>query len=295
MSPRNYKTAFTKVLYKVMGYSMVLLCFVLICGLFLTQNQKSKSDLSGQVATMSAPLNPSAKAWGIFDPTTGQVLKGVNTNERHAIASVTKLFVAESVLRSSRKGETFTISSSDLETEGRAGKLEYGEKVTPYALLFPLLIESSNDAGEAIRRFLGEEFDDSLKNIESSLSLNDTYIFDASGLSSQNVSTVHDLAILYSYVRNTHPHILDITQLRTYIGPHTGYVNNDPARTFPNFAGGKHGYTPEAGRTFVGSFTLPDSQKEIGIILLGSDNLTSDIEKILTYRNSKEASDIMTQ
>jgi D-alanyl-D-alanine carboxypeptidase len=186
------------------------------------------------------------------------------------------------------KDTVFTITYADLAPEGRAGKLVYGEQVTPYSLLFPLLIESSNDAGEAIKRFLGTEFDTSLHDIETELALTETHIVDGSGLSAQNTSSPHDLARLYAYLKKTHPHILDITQLDTYIGPRTGYVNNDPAHSLPNFVGGKHGYTPEAGKTFVGSFIVPDSKREVGIVLLGSNDLLSDIEKLL-------ASDIMAQ
>lgn len=271
-----------------MGYSVLTLCFIVVSGFIFLEQDKPKSSLQTLTASVSAPGTPTAKAWAIFDPKTGAILSGVQSEKSYPIASVTKLFIAETALRSSEKNTAFTITYADLATEGRAGKLVYGETVTPYSLLFPLLIESSNDAGEAIKRFLGKEYDTSIHEIEDQLLLTQTHIVDGSGLSPQNTSSAHDLAILYTYIKKTHPHILDITQLGTYIGPRTGYVNNDPARSLPNFVGGKHGYTPEAGKTFVGSFTLPHSNKEIGIVLLGSDDLLHDIEKLL-------ASDIMAQ
>lgn len=288
MSPRNFKTAFLKTIRRIMGYSIIVLCFIIATGFYLIDHHKPKDSFQTLTASVSAPGTPSAKAWALFDPKTGEILSGTNKEESYPIASVTKLFIAETVLRSPEKDTTFAITYADLGTEGRAGKLVYGEQVTPYTLLFPLLIESSNDAGEAVRRFLGKEFDVSIQDIENQLVLKQTHIVDGSGLSAQNTSSAHDLAILYAYIKNTHPHILDITQLGTYIGPRTGYVNNDPARSLSNFVGGKHGYTPEAGKTFVGSFILPDSKREIGIVLLGSDDLLHDIEKLL-------ASDIMTQ
>jgi D-alanyl-D-alanine carboxypeptidase len=58
-------------------------------------------------------------------------------------------------------------------------------------------------------------------------------------------------------------------------------VNNNPGRTFSNFTGGKQGYTPEAGKTFVGSFELPNAQGEIGIVLLRSTDLKTDIGRLL--------------
>lgn len=288
MSPKNFKTAFSRTIRRIIGYSVIALCFIVVSGLFLVEERKEVNLPVTQPASLQAPQTPSAKAWGVFDLETGRVQRGVDTDSSYPIASVTKLFVAEAVLRSSRKNETFTISYSDLATEGRAGKLVYGEKVTPYSLLFPLLLESSNDAGEAIRRFLGEEYDTSIHDLETSLSLHSTNIADGSGLSVKNTSSVHDLALMYSYLKETHPHILDITQLHTYIGENTGYVSNNPGGDFSNFQGGKHGFTPEAGKTFVGSFTVPDSNREVGIVLLGSNDLLHDIEKLL-------ASDIMAQ
>lgn len=281
MSPRNFKTAFLRTIRRIIGYSIIVLCFIVATGLYLLEHHEPKDSFQTLTASVSAPGTPSAKAWALFDPKTGEILSGVHKEESYPIASVTKLFIAETVLRSPGKDTAFAITYADLETEGRAGKLVYGEQVTPYTLLFPLLIESSNDAGEAIRRFQGKEFDVRIQDIENQLVLRQTHIVDGSGLSVHNTSSAHDLAILYAYIKNTHPHILDITQLDTYIGPRTGYVNNNPAHSLPNFVGGKHGYTPEAGKTFVGSFMLPHSKREIGIVLLSSTDLLSDIEKLL--------------
>ena len=51
------------------------------------------------------------------------------------------------IIYSTKKFEPFTITASDVATEGRAGKLVYGEKVTPYELLFPLLIGRPSQEG----------------------------------------------------------------------------------------------------------------------------------------------------
>jgi D-alanyl-D-alanine carboxypeptidase len=237
---------------------------------------------SGQFAE---PQGLTAEAWGIFNPETGSVLAGKNIEQKYPIASITKLFTAEAVLRSERQENTFSVAYSDLNTEGRAGKLAYGERVTPHALLFPLLIESSNDAAEAIKRYLGDEYVRALSDVNQNAGLHNTEIKDASGLSSGNVSTVTDLSSFFAHVRRVHPLILDITQLRIYVGPHTGYINNNPARSLSNFTGGKQGYTSEANRTFVGTFKLENGQ-EIGIVLFKSSDLLKDINELLTLGKS---------
>lgn len=240
------------------------------------------------IAQKEMPLPPtiSSHAWGIFSPETGVVLTGDNTNVSLPIASVSKLFTATVVMESAKKSDSMTILSSDVRTEGRSGKLVAGTKTTPYDLLFPLLIESSNDAGVAIARTLGKEFNTEIQEVVTTLSLINTHIVEPTGLSSKNISTVSDLSIFYAYVKRVHPHILDITELYTYIDNRTGYGNSNPARTLSSFTGGKQGYTDEAGRTFVGTFVLDDGVTEIGIVLLKSEHLLADIKAVLSYANS---------
>jgi D-alanyl-D-alanine carboxypeptidase len=207
---------------------------------------------------------------------------------------VTKLFTALAVMESDKKDEEFSIIASDMHTEGRAGKLVAGTKTTLYDLLFPLLIESSNDAGVAISRYMGPMFMDSIQKTLESQSLAHTRIVEPTGLSPKNISTVRDLAVFYAYVHKNHPHVLDITELYTYIDEHTGYGNSNPARKFSSFSGGKQGYTDEAGKTFVGTFMVSNSGKEIGIVLLKSSDLLEDIEHILVYAESiTNTSDIL--
>lgn len=241
-------------------------------------------DEVSQSALLPTSVALTTDTWGIFDPQTGEVLYGNNLDSPRPIASVTKLFTAYAALESTKRSQKTTITWSDLNVEGRAGKLYYGEETTPEELLFPLLIESSNDAGEAIRRTLGTDaFTESIETLKQDLSLQNTTITDASGLSPHNVSEVTDLARFYSHVRRTHPHILDITQLGMYIGKDAGLVNNNPARTLETFTGGKHGYTDEAGKTFVGTFRITPEGREVGVVLLGSEDLLSDINATVTY------------
>lgn len=224
--------------------------------------------------------------WGIFDVEQGVVIAGENIDTVRPIASVAKLFTGEVVLKSAQKNNKFLITVSDVETEGRAGKLEFGKYVTPYELLYPLLLESSNDAAHAIKRQLGDEYDTTLATLTSSLGLTHTVICDGSGLSPNNVSTIRELAKYYSHLKQSEPHLLDITQVQMFIAHDTGYVNNNPGRTFGSFRGGKQGLTDEAGRTFVGSFVTNDGENEYGVVLLGSNDLKADLVELQSYGES---------
>ncbi len=234
----------------------------------------------GQEALLIRAPELTTSTWGVFDPFTGSVRYGSDVDTVTPIASITKLFTAYAVLESGKGPSTTRILWSDVNAEGRAGKLVYNETYTLDELLFPLLIESSNDAGTALARVLGEQYSEVIATLSQSESLTATHIADGTGLSKDNTSTIRDLARFYAHVSERYPRITDITQLRMYLGQHGGLLNNDPLRTFPEFRGGKHGYTPEAGKTFVGTFSL-SSGRQVGIVLLGSTDLEKDTRAIL--------------
>lgn len=226
----------------------------------------------------------SAPSWAVFDVHTGNILFGENTSDIRPIASITKLFTAYAAVESDRIDDEVVITWADLNTEGRAGKLAYGDRLTVRELLFPLLIESSNDAGEAIRRTLGSDFEIQMTLLTKELALSGTTIADGSGLGSRNLSSPNDLAKFYAHLFRNHQHILDITKLKVYIGEDNGWTNTDPATEYDNFNGGKNGYTYEAGRTFLGSFKTGGKQsKDIGLVLLGSTDIAADIGQFTEY------------
>lgn len=209
----------------------------------------------------------SAKAYGIFDIETGEIILSHNADESLPIASVTKLFTAAAVLETDKVDEVLTVTQEDVATEGRAGKLVAGEKYQLRELLFPLLLESSNDAAAAFERTLG------------AIPFAGINLADASGLSANNRASVVELAGEVRKVYLTAPQVFDVTRLKQHIGEHTGWVNNSPVRDLPGYRGGKHGYTVAANRTLAAIFAEPSlGDRELGYIILGSDDIRADAE-----------------
>lgn len=268
----------------------VLVMFLVVAmSVFALQRTPFEGDpvqVSAQTQSVSVVVPDfeliSARAWGMFSIETGEVLGGSEIDTEYPIASVTKLFTAYAILQSSQRDSVVTITASDVATEGRSGKLIQGDTYSLYELLFPILLESSNDAAVATKRSMGAEYTQILEEIREELKLIHTTLSDSTGLSPRNVSTVHDLARFFSFLKRTEPHLVDITQLDTYVTERTGYINNNPVHQYENYRGGKHGFTDEAQETFVGSFKLP--QGEIGIILLGSTDIAEDIDVLLSYQ-----------
>lgn len=259
----------------------VLTAFVLLLRVQL-EVQTDDTLIVQKEGVIKEKLQMTALSWAIFDPSTGKIFDAKNPDEVRSIASLTKLYTAYAALNSNDIDTELIINWGDIVTEGRSGKLTYGERMSPRELLFPLLIESSNDAGEAIKRGLGDEFFITISLLHSALDLVHTEIVDGSGLSHKNISTAREFAVFYSHIYNMYPHILDITKLPLYVGETTGYVNNNPGRAFEEFSGGKNGYTTEARRTFIGTFEIQDG-KDIGIVFLGSEDSMRDLEIAVPY------------
>jgi D-alanyl-D-alanine carboxypeptidase len=234
-----------------------------------------------------------AEEWGIFDPETGALLRTSTEISTRPIASIAKLFSAAVVIKSAVWDTQVIIEHHDVGALGRAGRLTVGDVTTPYELVFPLILESSNDAAAAIERVLGSALYEDLSVLIADAQLENTVIVDASGLSPGNVSTVRDLALFFSYLKHNAPHVLDISQLYRYLTNTAAYQNNNPARMFEAFRGGKHGYTEEAGHTFLGMLSTAVEGREIGIVILGSSDLEADIASLYRFGTELVGSGIL--
>ena len=223
--------------------------------------------------------NVSAKSFFVFDMETGKKIGAKNENTVLPIASVSKLITAALVLQQKNIDATTSIKESDIETEGRAGKLKVTEVYSFRELLFPLLLESSNDAATALLRS-DSHLLQKMNDFTHRLGLKNSHFEDTSGLSDKNVSTAFELSVILRNLFTTEPHLFDITRLTQYIGTYTGWGNNNPLVQQDGYQGGKHGYTALADRTAVAVFK-EDSNGHIrtfGYVLLKSDTVLEDIK-----------------
>lgn len=223
----------------------------------------------------------SAKAFGIYDLESGMPLLTHNEYQELPIASVTKLIAASVLVDKYNLNDKVAITNEDIETEGRAGSLSAGEEYSFRELLFPLLLESSNDAAATYERATEGLVVQEMNHLATKLNLSQTNFSDASGLAASNVSSVSELSRLVRHVYQETPFVLDIARLRNFVGPYTTWTNNSPVLN-EQYLGGKHGYTEAAGRTIVAAFDedINDYQRRLVYIVLGSDNLLSDIDKL---------------
>ncbi len=229
----------------------------------------------------------SASSYLVADLDTGEVILEKNKGMTWPIASVTKLATALTSLEAVDQYRVAEVSRAAVSTYGTAGHLSPGDKLEVQYLLYPLLLESSNDAAEVIANQAGRShFIRTMNDKMQSIGLTQTHFEDPSGLSKNNVSTAEDLFRLASYVYKYKSYIFEVTKKPTVTIGRETWRNNNKFIHDKNYLGGKNGYTDEAKHTLVSMFSMPLSEfrnRNVGIVLLHSDNKQEDARAILRY------------
>ena len=203
----------------------------------------------------------------------------------HPIASVTKLMTALIALENIDMNRKITLTEEMLRPWGHSPSLYLGLNVSAENLLKASLIQSTNDAAEALAYFLGKEKFLNLMNQKAKeLGMKNTVFYDVHGLNPRNLSTAADLAKLVAYIYQQHLEILQITRNNNFWLPDSGgtllkFQNVNNFYPLPEFIGGKTGYLPEARQTLASIFNV--NGKSVAIILLYSNNRQADIFTIL--------------
>jgi D-alanyl-D-alanine carboxypeptidase len=238
-------------------------------------------------------LNPkpkvSAEAYLVGDLDTGEVILTKNQDERFPIASVSKLMTAFTATELMNPDDVAKVSKKALSTYGENGNLKLGEKIKITDLVYPLLLESSNDAAEVIAEFFGRDtFIKKMNQTAAKLDLSKTVFKDPSGLSSLNQSTVSNLFKLTGYINQKNPDLFQITTKRSYSNKKHNWSNTNQFLHEEGYLGGKSGYTDPALQTVISLFSIPLSEtgtRHIAIALLQSKDRYKDVENILKYLN----------
>lgn len=226
----------------------------------------------------------SAIAMYVVEVESGTEIVSKNKDVVLPIASVTKLLSASLFYEDTDLEATTSITWADIANEGEAGKLAFGDVYTHRELMYPLLLESSNDVASVIAR-VSPDILENMNVYVQTLGLQNTRFTDTSGLSPQNSSTAQELSTLSTQLYMNYPHIFDITKLTQFIGNNTGWRNNNVLVKEQGYKGGKHGFTLEADKTDVAFFdeTLNTGQvRTFGYVVLGSKNILADITLLRT-------------
>ena len=216
---------------------------------------------------------PNGESYLVFDLTRNKTLSEKNSEKILPIASVTKLMTALVTLSYGGNNDMVTISKDAIETREDRGNLIVNTSIPASTLLYPLLIESSNDAAEALAEHYGrDEFINKMNTTAQTIGMTKTFFEDPTGLSANNTSTAHDLAALVTYIKKHQSEILSITKEKTYTYDIYTWQSYNQFLDDTGYLGGKSGYTSAAQETDVALFKDPKTKHTFIIVILGTDN-----------------------
>ena len=222
----------------------------------------------------------SAEAYLVANLETGEIYAEHSSEKIFPIASLSKLVTALVSIHSMPRDEKIIITEPALDAYGDAGHFTLGETFTATEILSPLLLESSNDAAEAIALTYGYgDFIQKMNTFVTGIGMQSTAFNDASGLSSHNISNAKDLLVLAQYIYKNEKTLLELTRQTTAtVGTTTDHGMHvwktiNPFPLYPNFIGGKTGRTIEAKESMVSLFDYEYGTKSypVAVIVLRSD------------------------
>jgi len=233
----------------------------------------------------------SAKSYLAADVKNNFVFAEKNSTDILPIASITKLIttlVATDYINLEKK---ITITKGMLIPTSKP-RLYVGQQISAMNLLYPLLLESSNEASVALSQYLGQENFIALMNKKAqALGMINTKFVDSYGGGDNNISSSQDLFNLAKYLYTTKTFILNITSggLKNTAYGQAVFSDLGNFNLFgedPSFIGGKIGKTQAANETMLALFQVKinEIERPISVIVLGSDNqIQQDIQTILNW------------
>ena len=229
----------------------------------------------------------SAKSAILIDLEENEVLFEKNAHERLPMASTTKIMTALVVCDTMALDTVVSIPKSAVGVEGSSVYLKAGELMSIKDLLTALLLESANDAAEALAIVSAgsvEEFAKRCNEKAQELGLKNSNFTNPHGLFDQNhYTTAYDLAIISAHALKN-PQIREIVSTKTAripldVSEQNPFGNgvrhlknhNKMLSTYEGAIGMKTGYTKKSGRCLV-SAAKRESLTLIAVTLCAPDD-----------------------
>lgn len=229
----------------------------------------------------SGQIQVKAKSAILMEVTTGKVLYEMNSNEKRAPASITKVMTALLTMEAVEKGtisltDMVLISPNAMAMGGTTIFLEAGETMSVDDLMKGLMVNSANDAAVALAEYISgteEAFVALMNQRAQELGMNDTTFKNAHGLDEDgHMTTAHDIAVMSCELLK-HEKIMDYTKIWTgsLRDGATGLANtNKLIRFYEPATGLKTGTTNNAGRC-VSASAMKNDLHLVAVVLGGEE------------------------
>jgi len=253
----------------------------------------AKEDESQENAAL--PVELKARSAVLLEAGSGNILFEMNSHEKMAPASITKIMTLLLVMEALESGkialeDMATCSEHANSMGGSQIWLEVGEQMSVNDLLKAVCVASANDASVMLAEHVSGsemEFINAMNQRARELGMNDTNFVNASGLDADgHVSSAHDIALMSQELLK---HEL-ITQystiwMDTLRGGETSLVNTNKLVRFYNGATGlKTGTTDDAGKCLSAS-AMRDNLSLVAVVLGSetSDDRFNSARNLLDY------------
>ena len=234
----------------------------------------------------------------LIDADTGRILWERKSDVPMAVASTTKIMTAILAIESQKLEETAVVSSKAASAAEVKLGLKSGEEYKLGDLLYPLMLQSSNDAAVVIAEHLGGSVQGFAKMMNSKaeeLGAESTKFVTPNGLDEDdNHSTAYDMALITAYALNNESFV-KLINTREYAfsclnknRTFTAYNKNRLLNEYDGAIGVKTGFTGKAGQCFVGA-AQRDGVTLISVVLAsgwgsaGKQQKWIDTKRLLNY------------
>ncbi|WP_141433583.1 D-alanyl-D-alanine carboxypeptidase family protein [Bacillus sp. 03113] len=266
----------------------IITTIIMISSFLLLQKHSFAAD--------SLDLSIASQAAILMDSQTGAVLYEKNANTKMYPASLTKIATAIYAIEHGNLNDRIIVSKKATEVEGTKVYLNEGEEVSLEHLIQGMLINSGNDAAEAIAEHLNGNVDQFsaelnryLKNV---VKVKNTHFTNPHGLFNEDhYTTAYDMALITNYAlqNDTFSKIFGTKELLwdgqtwdTTLYTHHRMLKGEVV--YKGVTGGKTGYVDESKQTLA--TTAENDQIKLTSILLKADtkqSIYTDTIQLLDY------------
>jgi len=240
----------------------------------------------------------SARSAIVIEASSGTVIFEKDADTRRPMASTTKIMTALCAIESGRLDETVAVSPDAVGVEGSSVYLEAGDRITLLSLVKALMLESANDAAEAIAIAVSgsvDAFAELMNQKAADLGLADTHFTNPHGLSDDDhYTTARELAMLSAYAMKNEVFRSVVSTVSERIECGDSYRtltnHNKMLRIYDGAIGIKTGFTKASGRCLVSAaerdgvmlvavtLSAPDDWRDHEVMLdMGFDTLCREM------------------
>jgi serine-type D-Ala-D-Ala carboxypeptidase (penicillin-binding protein 5/6) len=225
------------------------------------QQGKQKQKPKPKPETPAERLGIEAKAWGVIDARSGELLLSQAASERLPIASTTKLMTAYVAMKDLPLDEIVHAAPYDAEYGESLLGMRTGQEISVRDLIYGLILRSGNDAAHTLAVAAAgsqEKFVAQMNRYAAALGLSDTHYANPIGLDDKrNYSSARDLLTLSRRLLQL-PAFARISDTRSVVlrsvqPPRRINTINELLLMEPWVTGVKTGHTWGAGYVLVGS------------------------------------------